>query len=333
MTSHPPPATTPPTTAPVTLTASYARCRRLHAAYGRSYYLATRLLPAWKRPHVHALYGFARYADEIVDSFAMTGDRAAALDGLTTRLSAWITGDRSPGQATDGDGAAGRAGDQAGDPVLPAFTHTVRSFAIDLDDVGAFLGSMRADLTVTRYATYEELLGYMEGSAAVIGTMMLPVLEPLPGAAERAREPARMLGLAFQLTNFIRDVAEDLARGRVYLPLEDLDRFGVTVGDLAAGRASRAVRDLIAYETGRARELYRRALPGIGMLVPSSRPCIRAAYELYGGILDQVEAAGYDVLAARARVPRRRRLAVFARQLAAAASADRAERRTRAEAP
>ncbi|GII83997.1 phytoene synthase [Sphaerisporangium siamense] len=318
MTSHPPPLTT----APVTLTASYARCRRLHAAYGRSYYLATRLLPAWKRPHVHALYGFARYADEIVDSFAMTGDRAAALDGLTARLSAWTTGDR----------AAARADDQVGDPVLPAFTHTVRSFAIDPDDVGAFLGSMRADLTVTRYATYEELLGYMEGSAAVIGTMMLPVLEPLPGAAERAREPARMLGLAFQLTNFIRDVAEDLARGRVYLPLEDLDKFGVTVGDLADRRASRAVRDLIAYETGRARELYRRALPGIAMLVPSSRPCIRAAYELYGGILDQVEAAGYDVLAARARVPGRRRLAVFARQLAAAASADRAERRTRAEA-
>ncbi|MEW9531263.1 phytoene/squalene synthase family protein [Microbispora sp. NPDC049125] len=309
----PPPV--PPTPTPTTLTASYERCRRLHAAYGRSYYLATRLLPAWKRPHVHALYGFARYADEIVDSFAMTTDRAVALDGLTARL------------------VAGVAGDPISDPVLPAFTHTLRAFDVDLADVDAFLTSMRADLTVRRYATYDELLGYMEGSAAVIGTMMLPILEPLPHAADRAREPARQLGLAFQLTNFIRDVSEDLARGRIYLPLADLDKFGVAEADLAARRATPAVRELVAFEADRARDHYRQALEGIDMLAPSSRPCVRAAYELYSGILHQVEAAGHDVLAGRARVPRRRRLAIFARHLAAASAADRAERRVTAEVP
>ncbi|MFC4529382.1 phytoene/squalene synthase family protein [Sphaerisporangium dianthi] len=294
---------------------SYECCRRLHAAYGRSYYLATRLLPAWKRPHVHALYGFARYADEIVDSFDLTTDRAEALNGLTARLA---------------DCVAGRP---TADPVLPAFTHTLRSFDIDTADIDAFLTSMWADLSVRRYDTYEGLLGYMEGSAAVIGTMMLPILEPLPGAAEEAREPARQLGMAFQLTNFIRDVSEDFARGRIYLPLSDLDKFGVAEDDLGERRASRAVRALVAFEAERARDHYRRALDGVELLVPSSRPCVRAAYELYSGILDQVEAAGHDVLAARARVPTRRRLAVFGRHLAAAATAGRAERRVRVEVP
>ncbi|MEZ0077493.1 phytoene/squalene synthase family protein [Planotetraspora sp. GP83] len=313
MTSPQTPSATSPVparrAAAMTLTASYERCRKLHARYGRSYYLATLLLPAWKRPHVHALYGFARYADEIVDSFHMIDDRAAALDALSSRLIASLTGD------------------PVDDPVLPAFTHTVRSFAIDLEDIDAFLASMRADLTVSRYATYDDLLGYMKGSAAAIGTMMLPVLEPRRGAADRAREPARQLGLAFQLTNFLRDVREDLARGRIYLPLADLDKFGVSEADLRRPRATRAVRELLAFEAGRARDHYAEALQGIELLAPSSRPCVQAAYELYSGILDEIEAAGYDVLARRARVPRRRRLAIFARHLLAASAADRAERR------
>ncbi|MFF5114258.1 phytoene/squalene synthase family protein [Streptosporangium sp. NPDC000509] len=299
----------------MTLTASYELCRRLNARHGRSYYLATLLLPGWKRPHVHALYGFARYADEIVDSFAMTGDRARALDDLSARLTAAL------------------AGETTGDPVLPAFAQTVRSFGIDHRDIEAFLSSMRADLTVTRYPTYDDLLGYMEGSAAVIGTMMLPVLEPLPGMEEKAREPARQLGLAFQLTNFLRDVAEDLERGRVYLPMEDLDRFGVKVADLEGGVTTPELRELFAFQTQRTRDHYARAEEGFAMLTPSSRPCIRAAFELYGGILDRIEAACYDVLGARIVVPRRRRLSIFARHLLAASAADRAERRVIVEVP
>ncbi|MEU5866527.1 phytoene/squalene synthase family protein [Nonomuraea sp. NPDC047529] len=299
----------------MTLTASYERCRRLHARYGRSYYLATRLLPQWKRRHVHALYGFARYADEIVDSFTMTGDRARALDDLTAQV------------------AAGLAGTATGDPMLPAFLHTVHSFGIDHGDVRAFLSSMRADLSVRSYATYDDLLGYMSGSAAAIGTMMLPLLEPAPGQEERAREPARQLGLAFQLTNFLRDVAEDFARGRVYLPMEDLDKFGVAPDMLGEPRARRAVRDLLAFEAERARAHYRAADPGIGLLVASSRPCVRAAFELYGGILTEIERRGFDVLAGRVRVPRRRKAAVFARHLLASAGSGMAERRVRVELP
>ncbi|SDL40108.1 phytoene/squalene synthase family protein [Nonomuraea jiangxiensis] len=299
----------------MTLTASYERCRRLHARYGRSYYLATRLLPRWKRRHVHALYGFARYADEIVDSFTMTADRSRALAVLSARVE------------------AGLAGQRADDPVLPAFLHTVHSFGIDHGDVGAFLASMRADLSVTRYPTYDDLLGYMAGSAAAIGTMMLPVLEPAPGREEAARRPARELGLAFQLTNFLRDVGEDFARGRVYLPLEDLEKFGVDPDELGARRTGSALRELLAFEAGRARDHYRVAAGGIGLLVASSRPCVRAAFDLYGGILDEIENRGFEVLAGRVRVPRHRKAAVFARHLLASAAAGRAERRVRVELP
>src|SRR3954466_11072357 len=179
------------------LVSAYERCRALHKQHGRTYYLATRLLPAWKRRHVHALYGFTRYADEIVDrTEALTPqDRAK-------ELAAWSD-----------EFVQGLAGRPPGDPLRPAVLHTIRVFDIDLEDFRKFLDSMAMDLTVTSYETYDDLLAYMEGSAAVIGTMMLPILESSDRAA--AREPARQLGLAFQLTNFLRDVAEDLERGRI----------------------------------------------------------------------------------------------------------------------
>jgi 15-cis-phytoene synthase len=295
------------------LAGAYRRCQALHRRHGRSYYLATRLLPAWKRRHVHALYGFTRYADEIVD----------APDGSTTqererRLRAW--------------GEAFRAGDLS-DPLLPAVLHTVEVFGLDRADFDRFLGAMAMDLTVRRYRDYAGLLDYMAGSAGAIGTMMLPILLADAGPAARptaakagagkagaAREPARQLGLAFQLTNFIRDIAEDLSRDRVYLPEEDLDRFGVTVEDLrrcARRRAATApVRELVAFEVARAREHYALAAPGVTMLPGASQSCIRAAYRLYGGILGEIVRAGYDVFGGRVRVSVPRRLALAAASLA-----------------
>jgi 15-cis-phytoene synthase len=302
---------------PRTLSAAYERCRQLHARHGRSYYLATLLLPRWKRPHVHALYGFVRYADEIVDDLASTLDgpaRAAALHAWGRRF------------------FAGLRGAPVADPVLPAVLHTVRAFDLDLGDFEKFLDSMAMDLTVDGYATYADLLGYMEGSAAVIGTMMAPILESSdpPAAAEHARQ----LGLAFQLTNFIRDVGEDHARGRVYLPAEDLDRFGVRRADLApTARATPAVRALLAFEVARARAHYAAAEPGIELLAPSSRPCVRVALELYAGILTEVEGAGYQVLDRRVAVPRHRRLQVAGRHWAAARVAARTERRVSVTTP
>ena len=285
------------------LAASYERCRELHKQHGRTYYLATRLLPAWKRRHVHALYGFTRYADEIVDRTddLSPAERAAELARWSERF------------------VAGLHGAPVDDPLLPAVLHTIAVFDLDRADFASFLRSMAMDLTVTSYATYEDLLDYMEGSAAVIGTMMLPILGSSdPGVA---RAPARQLGLAFQLTNFIRDVGEDLYRGRTYLPDEDLDKFGVTRADLAGAVTRRAatpqIKNLVAYEVERARLHYAAAAPGVGLLAAGSRACIRVAYTLYGGILDEVVAADYDVFVRRATVPNRRRAAVAARALLA----------------
>jgi phytoene synthase len=282
------------TTAPAgDLAAAYERCRELHRSHGRTYYLATRLLPGWKRRHVHALYGFTRYADEIVDRTEALppAERAARLQEFAGRF---LHG-------------------QTDDPLLPAVLHTIAVFDMDHADFTKFLRSMAMDLTVTSYATYVDLLDYMEGSAAVIGTMMLPILGSHDPAA--AREPARQLGLAFQLTNFIRDVAEDLDRGRTYLPDEDLARFGVTRSELGEQRSTPQIKALIRYEVGRAWEHYRAAAPGIPLLNPGSQACMRTAFRLYGGILDEVVAADYDVFTRRATVPNRRRAAVAVRSL------------------
>jgi 15-cis-phytoene synthase len=297
------------------LESAYAACRDLHRTYGRSYYLATRLLPPWKRRHVHALYGFTRYTDDIVDgddgaAGQQAPERARLLGRWASQFYAAIEDERHPA-----------------DLILRAVRHTVATFGLPRADFDAFFASMRMDLHVREYADYGALLEYMEGSAAVIGTMMLPILfapedgpGPLPAAAvTTAREPARQLGLAFQLTNFIRDVAEDLRRGRVYLPIEDLERFGVGGDDLAAPSASPAVRRLVAFEVDRARAHYRAALPGLAMLPTRSRRCVRLAHAVYGGILDRIEQADFDVLAGRAVVPRRQRAAAVVRELARSA--------------
>jgi 15-cis-phytoene synthase len=282
---------------PGMLDASYEFCREVHRAHGRTYYLATRLLPAWKRRHVHALYGFTRYTDDIVDRLgnAPAQTRVAALQHWHRRF------------------AAALDGVPTSHPVLPAVVHTIAVFDLDRADFESFLRSMEMDLTVTEYPTYEDLLEYMEGSAAAIGTMMLPIL----GAADlrAVREPARQLGFAFQLTNFIRDVGEDLDRGRIYLPGKDLAEFGVSPDDLRARRATRPIRALIAFEVDRARGHYAAAAAGIPLLNPTSQACIRAAYRAYGAILDEVVRADYDVFWRRATVPLPRKLALAAASL------------------
>lgn len=274
------------------LRAAYAECRRLNAAHGKTYYLSTLLLPPAKRPHVHALYGLARYADELVDDLDCPDPG---------ELVSWS--ERFLRDLARGDSA---------DAVSRAAIHTARTWSIPTGTFEAFLASMQMDITVTGYRTYADLEGYMHGSAAVIGLQMVPVLEPLDGQQVAAAKHARILGEAFQLSNFVRDVGEDLRRGRVYLPQEDLDRFGVTRTDLAAGTVTAPIRKLLAFEIARTRDLYDRARPGIDMLHPSSRDCIRTAFALYGGILGAVEDADYQVLDRRVSVslPRRLRVAL-----------------------
>jgi phytoene synthase len=275
----------------VTLEESFRCCRQLNRRNGTTYYWSTMVLPAVKRPHVHALYAFCRYADDIVDDLgpAPTAVRAKALADFGDRFFA----DLDAGRSTD--------------PVLKGVVHTVRAFAIPPDCFQRFLRSMTMDLTINRYETYADLGGYMDGSAAVIGEMMLPILEPDdPGAA---RPHARDLGDAFQLTNFLRDVGEDLDRGRVYLPQEDLRRFGA---DPWARRVTPEWRALMRFEIERVRALYASADLGIALLPPRSARCIGAARRLYAEIIDVIEARDYDVFSQRARVPGWRKAAVVA---------------------
>ena len=279
----------------VTLEESYAACRRLHRRHGTTYYWSTMLLPTVKRHHVHALYGFCRYADDVVDERddAPAAERAAALAAFGDRLFADLEQGRSEHL------------------VLRAVVHTARAFDLEPDAFRRFLRSMTMDLTVDHYGTWDDLRGYMDGSAAVIGEMMLPILEP---SDLRAATPsARALGEAFQLTNILRDIADDLDRGRQYVPQDDLRRFGV---DLAERRCTPAFVDLMRFEIDRGRQLYTAAEAGITLLPDRSARCVRTAQDLYARILDRIEAQGYDVFAGRARVPTPIKLAVTARHLA-----------------
>jgi len=274
------------------LQASYLRCRQLNAEHGKTYFLATRLLPAAKRPFVHALYGLARYSDEIVDTI----DPSYTPQQRATALGKWsdqFLSDLHRGHSND--------------PVAAAAVDTAVRWSIPSDHFEAFFHSMRMDLTVEQYETYDDLVEYVYGSAAVIGLQMVPILEP---RSKRAYDHARDLGIAFQLANFIRDVGEDLLRGRIYFPLEELAAHGVTADDVRARRRDDNWREALAEQIGRVRLLQARANPGIAMLHPSSQPCIAAASELYCGIVDEVEANDYDVFTRRAKVPWSRRLGV-----------------------
>lgn len=273
---------------------SYEECRRLNALHGKTYYLATLILPKVKRRHVHALYGFARFADEIVDDLESTLSEEEKAQALT-QWGASIISDLRKGSSED---LIGRA-----------LVNTVNEYKIPISYFEAFMESMAMDLTVTRYHNYEELKKYMYGSAVVIGLEMLPILGY---SDERAIEAAAALGEAFQLANFIRDIAEDLERGRIYMPLDELAQFGIIESDLAARTMTPALVEAIKFQITRVRQLQAVADAGIQYLDPISQPSIRAASELYCGIVDEVEANGYDIFAKRATTSTARRLRVAA---------------------
>ena len=274
------------------LRASYAECKRLNALHGKTYFLATLLLPKAKRPFVHALYGFARYADEIVDDLASE----LSIEEKAQALSTWGDGVLSDLKKGTSDDHVGRA-----------LIDTVKRFDIPHEHFEDFLHSMTMDLTVQEYETYEDLLEYVYGSAAVIGLEMVPILGPLHNDAYEA---AKKLGIAFQLANFIRDVDEDLDRGRVYLPIKELAQFGVTREMLEERVLTPEIIDALKFQIARVRQLQAEAAPGIAMLEATSRPCIEAASTLYCGIVDEVEKIGYDIFNQRAKTSTARRIRV-----------------------
>jgi phytoene synthase len=282
------------------LRAAYRHCRDVNARHGRTFFLATRLLAPEQRPAVHALYGFARQADDILDDFdpaRSTAERAQRLQCLA-------------GQLTDRLMHGSRPGD---DPALTAVVHTARTYAIPGQLFDDFLASMRMDLTVTDYPDREALDRYVYGSAEVIGLQLLPVLGTLAPPAEAAPYAAA-LGKAFQLTNFLRDIDEDLQRGRIYLPADELAAHHVD-RDLLAWchthqRTDPRVRAALVEQHAITRRIYDYARCGIALLQPRSRPCVAAALTLYSEILDRIEEIDFAVFSERATVGTARRLQV-----------------------
>lgn len=272
----------------------YAECARLTRQYGTTYYWGALLLPRAQRRHVYAVYALCRLADDIVDAEGATTDRVAE---TAERLASF--------QATF-FAALERPSD---DPRLAAIAASVAETGIENECFERFFSAMTSDLTVSSYADWEALCGYMEGSAAVIGEMMLPVLQPL---TPQARQPARALGLAFQVTNFLRDIGEDLDRGRVYLPADELLRFGA---DPFRRRVDEPWRQFMASQIVRNRALYDQAREGVEMLPPASARCVNTALVLYSQILERIEARDYDVFSGRARVPTLRKAATAAGSL------------------
>ena len=280
------------------LAEGYRRAARITRDNGTTYYWGTMLLPPERRRHVYAVYALCRLADDIVDAPSATrGDHVretgAALTAFRDRVA-----DVLDGGSTD-------------DSVLAAIGDSFARCAIPRENVDRFFNAMAQDLTVATYETWEDLVAYMEGSAAVIGEMMLPVLRP---RSPEAFEPARALGFAFQLTNFLRDIGEDLDRGRVYVPQVDLRRFGA---DPWERRVTPEWRQVMRFEIARNRELYAQANAGIPLLPPSSARCVATARELYARILAKIEARDYDVFAGRARVASWSKATTSARILAA----------------
>ncbi len=283
-----------PTVRPATLASDYEACRRLNAQHGKTYYFSTLFFPALLRRQVHALYGFVRYPDELVDNPLPGTDPARALaDYRAATLHALQTG-------------------QSDLPVLRAFADMARQIGMTPDYPLAFLDAMAMDITRTRYQTFSDLLTYTYGSASVVGLMMCCLFGV---SGEDTLRHAYDLGLAMQLTNFWRDIGEDYGlRGRIYLPLEDMDKFGYTEEMLANGVVNNEFRALMAFEITRARACYDSADQGIPQLPPSAQRPVRLARVLYSRILDKIEDADYDVFSRRVRTSALEKVAEVARQ-------------------
>jgi squalene synthase HpnC len=261
-------------------------------ARGENFPVAGRLLGRRLRAHLLAVYGFARLLDELGDSFA--GDRPAALD--------WLEGDLD--RAYRG---------QAEHPLLRRLQPTLRECELPREPFARLIEANRTDQRVSRYETWEQLRAYCALSANPVGELVLGVF----GQATPARVAlSDDICTALQLVEHCQDVAEDLARGRVYLPAEDLARCGCTIADLSDRHAARPLRDMLAFECSRARELLARGAPLIGEL-RGVRARLAVAAFVAGGraALEAIERAGYDVLAGPPRAGNARRALALGRTL------------------
>jgi 15-cis-phytoene synthase len=263
------------------LEACYRACREIARVHSKTFYLSSLFLAPERRRAVWAVYAFCRTADDIVDRVAPARDRLDA-------VAAW---ERGLIAAYDG---------HATDPIYVAFADAARRFGIPIEPALDLLRGARMDVTVRRYETYEQLRDYCYLVASTVGLLVMPVLGTISPAAKRY---GIALGRAMQMTNILRDIGEDARMDRIYLPQEDLRRFGCTEASIVDGVVDERFRELMRFQIERVRTMYVEAAPGIAMLAPESRYCVRLALSLYSGILAGIESNRYDVFTRRAYVP------------------------------
>lgn len=271
----------------MTLDDSFAHCRHVAKQRARNFYYSFLLLDRERKDAMCAVYAFMRYSDDVSDEIDPPVEtRRASLENWRNALERALAGE--PGE----------------DPILPAFAATVEKYRIPGQYFFDLIDGVESDLEPVRFERFEDLYAYCYRVASVVG---LTVVHIFGYEGEQALELAEKCGIGFQLTNILRDVPEDAALGRVYLPQEDLDRFGVSRDELLASRLGSAprsagFRELMAFEWERARRYYAEAAPLLDRVLPSSRPALWAMIAIYYGILRKIQALGYDVYRERPRL-------------------------------
>ena len=287
------------------LDAAYAHCREVVRARAKNFAYAFLLLPPAKRRGLEAIYGYCRVADDFADDDGLLPEvRAANLADLRARLRLAVP---EPG---DPPAEVALRPDPELDLLMAALGDTALRYAIHREDLDLVAAGCVQDLTKTRYATFEELHAYCYQVASAVGLACLSVFGHHEDPA-LVRPLAVDLGIAMQLTNIIRDVAEDMDRDRIYLPGEDLARFGVDEAQLRAGRVDRAWRELCAFEVRRARGYFARGKRLAAYVSRDARVCPLALAAIYERLLDAVEDADFDVFSARVSLSSRRKLGLM----------------------
>ena len=280
-----------PPAGPWTVQRAYQYCEEFARAHTESFPVASRFVPAEIRPHLVALYAFARSADDFADEPQYEGRRIEALDRWEDEL----------GRACHGE---------ATHPVFIALADTIERRDLPIPPLEDMLSAFRADIEVRRYATFSSLRAYTSRSADPVGRLLLPLF------GYRQPELVRFadeISTALQLTNFWQDVAADAARDHIYVPAEDLHFFGVSEAEIKALKPTRGLRDLLRYQVARTRALYERGRPLLGLLGSDLRMELTLIWLVGTTILDKIEDADYDVFTQRPQIRRRDKAVIMAR--------------------
>ena len=259
---------------------AYADCRNITRREAKNFYYAVVTLPQDKRKAIYAAYAFCRQCDDSVDDVASQEAKLSALAGLQANLDAAYRG-------------------RPATPVFLALSDAAERYAIPQEYFSEIIRGVESDLVKTRYQDFDELREYCYRVASVVGLVCLQIFQYPPQDGTAAREYAIDLGLAMQLTNIIRDVREDWSMGRVYLPQDEMARFGYTEEQLGAGIHNDALVELLRFQGQRARGYFRSGFRLLPYLSRTSRACPAALGAIYSRVLDRIEASGYDVLGER----------------------------------